>query len=465
MPQPSSVTRMRIGSPPSTPTRHRAAGAARLDRVQQQVDQRVLQLGLVGAHVQPRRRRSTLDRARRGRAPSARSAAPTADTVAGRSTMSPGDGLAARQAQEVLGDAAAAQDLLARDRRALSPTLRPFRRSRRRGLGVAQDALDAGQHRASGVFSSCEKPGGEHARARPAGATRPGAPRPRAARRCRARPRRPAAARRPRRGSATRAPPPTPRCRPASAARRCGPAARRIAGSSVGQSPTSHSRRTPTSRQQQPSTCVARCVRCAAGTRRWPRSPCAAASSTTMPSSMLLMTVSSRSRCRAHLADQAGHRVGHRVELARQPGDRVGALGRHAPFEVARRRSAAPSSRSAAAGAARRRGRRRAMAPTSSSVRPPCRATIQRRSRFIDGADLAGVEVEDQDAVDPVRRVVAAVARLAVADRDHRAQDRPAARLDHPARVRAAPAGTGGRPGRWASRVAKSSPAPAAPLE
>ncbi len=38
----------------------------------------------------------------------------------------------------------------------------------------------------------------------------------------------------------------------------------------------------------------------------------------------------------AHLADQAGDRIGHRVELAGQPGDRVGALRRHAPVEVAR---------------------------------------------------------------------------------------------------------------------------------
>ena len=37
---------------------------------------------------------------------------------------------------------------------------------------------------------------------------------------------------------------------------------------------------------------------------------------------------------RADLAHQAGHRIRHRVELARQPRNRVGALRRNAPREV-----------------------------------------------------------------------------------------------------------------------------------
>ena len=61
-------------------------------------------------------------------------------------------------------------------------------------------------------------------------------------------------------------------------------------------------------------------------------------------------------------------------------------------------------------------------APTSRmSVRPragdhPAQVAVHR------GAQLADVTVVDQDAVDPVFRVVAAVARLAVAERDHGTQ-------------------------------------------
>ena len=93
----------------------------------------------------------------------------------------------------------------------------------------------------------------------------------------------------------------------------------------------------------------------------------------------------------AHLADQAGHRVGHRVELAGQPGDRVGALGRHAPLEIARRDQArgrleplqppqhddADDERDRAD--EQQRGQRRV---------PP---TIQRRSRFIAARIVADV--------------------------------------------------------------------------
>ena len=50
------------------------------------------------------------------------------------------------------------------------------------------------------------------------------------------------------------------------------------------------------------------------------------------------------------------------------------------------------------------------------------------------GADLARIEVDDEDAVDPVLRIVAPEAGLAVAHRDHGAQERRISRLDDPAR-------------------------------
>ncbi len=93
----------------------------------------------------------------------------------------------------------------------------------------------------------------------------------------------------------------------------------------------------------------------------------------------------------AHLADQAGHRVGHRVELAREPRDRVAAVRRHAAARGRRRRSAAPSSRTAAAGAARRRGRRSAIAADqeqrerAAADHHPAQVAVHRRT------DLAGV--------------------------------------------------------------------------
>ena len=168
-----------------------AAGRARLDGVQQQVDEHVLQLRFVGAHVQAAERGPRLDlHATCARAVGSMSRAPPA-TVACRSTMSRWRRLAARHPQEVLRDAAAAQDLLARDRRACSP-MRASRVPHRR---AAAPRAGCPRRRSARWPAACSARGRTRTpagRATPAGAIPTAALPPRADRRCRARPRRPA---------------------------------------------------------------------------------------------------------------------------------------------------------------------------------------------------------------------------------------------------------------------------------
>ena len=132
----------------------------------------------------------------------------------------------------------------------------------------------------------------------------------------------------------------------------------------------------------------------------------------------------------AYLADQAGHRVGHRVELVRQPGNRVAAARRHPPFEVA--------------GGDEARGRLEPLKPAQHGEaddqadggheherQQPAAEDHPPQFSVHGGAQRAHVGVEDQDAVDRVRRVVTPLAGLAVADGDHGAQDRTVGRVDH----------------------------------
>ena len=172
-----------------------------------------------------------------------------------------------------------------------------------------------------------------------------------------------------------------------------------------------------------------------------------------MPSSMLLMTVSSRSRWLADLADQAGHRVGHRVELARQPRDRCRSprparAGSRSPAgDQARRRLEAlqpaqhdePDDERDGARRGAARGRR-------------CPPTIQRRSRFIAArispASRSRIRMPLMRCAGSWQRWQASRLRNGITVRRIVA----AARLDDAARVRAAPAGAGGTPGRSASR-------------
>ena len=171
-----------------------------------------------------------------------------------------------------------------------------------------------------------------------------------------------------RRGSATRAPPPRPPRRPACGARRCAPAARpSCRQASVGQSPTLHSarrrRRGTSSRAPRSRTLPVRCRKASLAAMTLPlRVEHDDAVVDAVDDGLEPLALA------AHLADQAGHRVGHGVELARQPGDGVGALGRDALLRGRRPRSGARSSRSAAAAAARTRGRRRRSAAISSSA-------------------------------------------------------------------------------------------------
>ena len=171
------------GSPGPSMAAHPPARPAGLDGVQQQVDQR-------RAAARPRRRAravpGTADRtsmvtewARAVGSISRATAVPSRRNVHDVARRT----LAARQAQEVLRDAAAAQDLLARDGGALA---RSGRASPVRG-SFAQDPLDARQHGGERRVQLVREARGQQARARPGGATRPAAPRRRAGPRCRAR--------------------------------------------------------------------------------------------------------------------------------------------------------------------------------------------------------------------------------------------------------------------------------------
>ena len=397
-----------------------------------------------------------VDPHRSGRARSARSAARRRATAA-RGRRCRRRGLAARHAQEVLGDAAAAQDLLARDRGVLADASpRPGRLSC--GARVAQDALHARQHGGERRVQLVREAGGEHARARPAGATRPAAPRPRAARRCRARPRRRAAARPEAPGSATCGPPPRRPRRPACAARRCAPAARRTAGRRASGSRHAAQRRARRRGSSSPSTSLAGVPGPAqervVGRDDLPlRVEHDDAVVDAVDDGLEPLALA------ADLADQAGHRVGHRVELAREPGDGVGALGRARAGRGRRRRSGARSSRSAAAGAARTRGRRARSARPASSVERaaagdhPAQVAVHRR-RGSRRRRRSRIRM-------PLIRWPGSWQRWHASrlrNGHHRAQHRAAARLDDPARVRAVRAGSGGRPGRSASRMSRSLP-------
>ena len=162
-----------------------------------------------------------------------------------------------------------------------------------------------------------------------------------------------------------------------------------------------------------------------------------------MPSSMLLMTVSSRSRSLrtsptrpvTESAIVLNSRASHEMVSEPSAGTRWArsppAIRRAVVSKRCRRRST--NTRTTSAMRSDQQQRERPGAGDHASA-----------GRGSFGADAAGVQVEDQDAVDAVRGVVAAVAGLAVAKRDHRAQDRPAAGFDHPAR---GPRCSGGR--RW----------------
>src|ERR1035441_6070641 len=248
----------------------------------------------------------------------------------------------------------------------------------------------------------------------------------------------------------------------------------------VGQSPTLHPT-APRSRQQQPSACSRVC---------WTRSRKASlaamifrrASRTTMPSSMLLMTVSSRSRW---VRTSATTPV---TESAMALNSRPSHERVSEPSAGTRRpRSPAAIWRAAVSKRCKRRSTAKRitvpMAPTSKSVMAAVVAPSQRRSRAVrSGGDLARgrlealqaaqhgeadhradgahqqkrdggrgghqpaqiprglraeffrVVVENQNAVDLVTRIVATVAFLAVPDGYHGAKDRSAPGLDHPAR-------------------------------
>ena len=148
MPQPSSRDPDADRIAPVDPEAHRAAGLAGLDRVQQQVEQHVLQLGVVDAHAEPPARPARPRSRPSARGPWARSAGPPRRASArdrpGR-PASPGP-LERRRKCWVMP--AAAQELLAGDR-ALSSTRAPARAASSPSAAArgAQDPLDAGEHR------------------------------------------------------------------------------------------------------------------------------------------------------------------------------------------------------------------------------------------------------------------------------------------------------------------------------
>ena len=305
-------------------------------------------------------------------------------------------------------------------------------------------------------------------RARRAGATRPAAPRPRGARRCRARPPRPGRCRRTAGGSARRAPPPR-RSRPPPDRRsqiRTWPLAQLQAGQGGADAGAARARgRVAAGAAEHLLAAPARAAQegVVRGDHPALRVQHHDAVVDAVDDGLELLAL------RAHVAQQAGHRVGHRVELAAEPGDGVGAADRAPAARGRRPRSGARWSRSAGAGAAPTTRTTPAIATTSSSARPALPRGHPAQVAVHGGADLARVEVDDQDAVDPVLRVVAAGSRprgwgpgSRCAGASPRASRSPGSRS-------AAPAGSGGRPGRSASsgsgrvraRAARSSSAAA----
>src|SRR5208282_714842 len=137
-----------------------------LNRVEQKIDEQVLQLGLVRPHMQRRCERAYRNFYGTG-------AGCRTDKLLGGGDSSiqvhdiSGMPLSARQAQEVLSNAAAAQDLFARDRRIVTnsglihwPTLSAW--------GFAEDALHAHQGGCQRRVHLVRKPRGQHSNRRQA---------------------------------------------------------------------------------------------------------------------------------------------------------------------------------------------------------------------------------------------------------------------------------------------------------
>ena len=162
-----------------------------------------------------------------------------------------------------------------------------------------------------------------------------------------------------------------------------------------------------------------------------------------------------------HLSHQTGNRIGHGVELARQPGNGVAAPGGYALRQVAARDLAGRGLEALQSPQHRY--------PDHHSDRPHQQQRDARGSRYQPAqvachgfAQLICPVVQDQNAVDLIARVVAAEALRAVADGDHGAQHLAAAGLDHPARSslrgRIAVAGLAGRSGDLQFGVRRSVP-------
>jgi len=142
---------------------------------------------------------------------------------------------------------------------------------------------------------------------------------------------------------------------------------------------------------------------------------------------MLLMTVSSRSRCRRTSSTRPVTESAIVLELARQPRNRVRPSRRYATLEItagdqARRGFEALKSLQDDEPDNEARSRRSAPAPARRCGDHPADVARHR------GADLLSVKVEDQDPVDSLFRVVALVARFAVGKRNDRPKERTAAR-------------------------------------
>ncbi len=203
------------------------------------------------------------------------------------------------------------------------------------------------------------------------------------------------------------------------------------------------------SRHWQPSTCSRECCarsRNASLAAMMLRS----ASSTTMPSSMLLITVSSRSRWLRTSPTRPVTESAMVLNSRASQEMRIGAFGRDALRQIAAgdlprggfeplqpAQHGHPDHQSDGAHQQQRDGRGAAHQPAQ-VARHLC-------------AQLLGLVIQDQDAVDLVARVVAAVAFRPVADGDHGAQHCRRRGSRSRGWCRAAPADSGGRPGRWAS--------------